>query len=305
MNVDTHEWGLAGLDGANPLAFLAAVGTLRTATLAWPAREITLGWHLSDGLWKPLLGTQGISDRETLLEGLSRQLARMAGHPAFDVGDNLNFTPDQFRRYAETAQELAASDDTMAAFLGSFACEGVVDDQGKQVADTALRTMRGAGHQDFVKTMRDLVGATTRDHLEHSLFSAWERAETGLGLRWDPQDDRRYALRWNEPSSDPTRTERGAHRLAVEALPLFPVHPVHRRLETTGFTRRARQTFLSWPIWTTRVSLDVVRSLLALRGLQAETLSRGELARRGVVEVFRSQRITLGKYRNFSAATPA
>ena len=35
---------LNGLDGANPLAFLAALGTLRGLTLAWPERRIRLSW---------------------------------------------------------------------------------------------------------------------------------------------------------------------------------------------------------------------------------------------------------------------
>jgi len=31
---------LTGLDGANPLAYLAALGTLRGLTLAWPERLV-------------------------------------------------------------------------------------------------------------------------------------------------------------------------------------------------------------------------------------------------------------------------
>ena len=37
---------LTGLDGANPLAFLAALGTLRGLTLAWPERRVRLSWTL-------------------------------------------------------------------------------------------------------------------------------------------------------------------------------------------------------------------------------------------------------------------
>ncbi|MBE0618691.1 MAG: hypothetical protein IH608_12320 [Proteobacteria bacterium] len=304
MNRQPHDWHLPGLDGAHPLAFLAALGTLRVATIAWPHSVPTLRWIAAEGAWRPVLAVEGVSDREALLSGLCDQLSKMAEHPTFRVGDNINFTSEQFRALAEEAQRLVPTDGTMAAFLGAFACEAVVDNQSKQVVDTAFRTMRGAGHQHFVKTMRDLAQSTDRGHLEDSLFHPWRYGDIGMGLRWDPQDDRRYALRWSEPSRDPTRTERGANRLAVEALPLFPVQPVRRRLATTGFSRRSRRTLLSWPVWEPAASVDVVRSLLALVALQEERPPRDELEKRGVVEVFRSERITLGKYRNFTPALP-
>lgn len=124
--------------------------------------------------------------------------------------------------------------------------------------------------------------------------------------RWDTADDRRYALRWNEPSGDPIRTVRGANRLAVEALPLMPTMPVNGRLETTGFKGTgARNTFWTWPIWTTPLVLDAVRSVLALRELQLDPLPRADLAARRIAEVYRSQRLTIRKFRNFAPAQPA
>ena len=40
---------LSGLDGGNPLAFLAAIGTLRAVTRAAPSVEWTLSWKMHDG----------------------------------------------------------------------------------------------------------------------------------------------------------------------------------------------------------------------------------------------------------------
>ena len=37
---------LSGLDGGNPLAFLAALGTLRGLTIAWPGRRVRLSWDV-------------------------------------------------------------------------------------------------------------------------------------------------------------------------------------------------------------------------------------------------------------------
>lgn len=310
MKTRVNEWLLGGLDGAHPLAFLAALGTLRTASLVWQNLSPTLRWVPSCGALRPILEINGVSSQSELVTGLFNKLASMAGHPALEIGDNLNFLPDQFRGFAAAAQIQVGVDSRAADFLCAFACEAILDNEGDLLADTAFRTMRGAGHQHFVKTMRDLINATSRTNIESSLFLPWQYGNTGLSLRLDPQDDRRYALRWDEPSGDPASTERGANRLAIEALPLFPVQPAAHRLETTAFTRRQRRgssrrdTFLTWPIWETPVTLEVVRSMLALRELQVESPPRDELRDRGISEVFRCQRITLGKYRNFTAAVP-
>lgn len=47
---------------------------------------------------------------------------------------------------------------------------------------------------------------------------------------------------------------------------------------------------------------DPLRSLLSLAELQSESPPQAQLAERGVVELYRSQRITQGKYRNFAPA---
>jgi len=44
---------LRGLDGSNPLAFLAALGTLRTLTLALPDERVRMSWEQHDGAWRP------------------------------------------------------------------------------------------------------------------------------------------------------------------------------------------------------------------------------------------------------------
>ena len=160
------------------------------------------------------------------------------------------------------------------------------------------------------------------------LFAPWERPDTLYSLRWDPEDDRRYAHRWRDPSKETAGTEWGANRLAFEALPLFPVAPAAGSSRTTGFSgTRSSDTFWTWPVWEPAADLDTVRSLLALQKLQDGALAnneraavsppqeqrrsqpetgsiRGELAAMGVREVFRSQRITIGQYRGFTPSKP-
>ncbi len=311
---------LAGLDGANPLAFLAALGTLRGLTVAWPGRRVCLSWKLQD-TWHPCLCVDnGILDEEEVLDGLERFMEMLPGHEALEIGDNLTISADKFRAHAQVAAETASapfSGRAMADFIAAFGCDAVTRREGQykgQVQDTALRTMSGTGHQHFLRTMRDLAEKVGREKLRQCLFDQWERQDPQLSLRWDPEDDRRYALRWRNPSDDKVTakgeksgapTEWGANRLAYEALPLFSVMPVGRSVQTTGFSgSNSRDTSWTWPIWDVAANLDTVRSLLALRKLQAYSPDRQELAAMGITQVFKSRRITTGQYRNFTPSTP-
>ena len=190
--------------------------------------------------------------------------------------------------------------------MASFGCELVVSRDRKSIQDTALRTMSGAGHQDFLYTMKQLHDKTEASHLRRSLFETWDYSDRKLGLRWDPEEDRRYALRWNNPSDGRgVNTMHGANRLAVEALPLFPAILGDRRLNTTGFSNRNGAVLFTWPIWEGALSMDVVRSLLALPDVQKAESDRAHLYAMGVVEVYRSQRLNVERYRNFARAQPA
>jgi len=301
---------LEGIDGANPLAFLAALGTLRGLSIAWPQRLVQMSWEPRDA-WRPRLLVDSASpNQEEVLGGLAVFADLRPGHEALGIGDDLSVAPDVFRR---TAYRAAGSSSPSAAgraaadFIAGFGCEAVTErNRGDVIQDTALRTLRGAGHQHFLKTMRDLTECAAADSLDRCLFQNWTRSDQRLSLRWDPEDDRRYALRWRDPSKDAAGTEWGANRLAFEAIPLFPVAPVGRTLATTGFRgSRANDTFFTWPIWEGPVGLDTVRSVLACDELQKESPDRGRLAAMGIREVYRSQRLNAGRYRNFSPARSA
>ncbi len=309
---------LSGLDGANPLAFLAALGTLRGLTLAWPGRLVRLSWTLRD-TWRPCLHVDGGAVREDeALDGLDRFMEMRPGHEVLGIGDNLTIPTDDFRTHAQNAA-LAATPSlegrSTADFVAAFGCDSVESAGRKgQIEDTALRTMSGTGHQNFLKTMLDLAEKADRGKIQQCLFGSWERKDPQLSLRWDPEDDRRYAFRWKNPSDDKVSskgeksgapTEWGANRLAFEALPLFPVMPVSRGARTTGFSgNRSRDTFWTWPIWDVPVGLDSVRSLLALGELQSDHINHERLAAMGIRQVYKSQRITIGQFRNFTPSTP-
>lgn len=297
-----------GLQGGNPLGFLAAIGLLRATTFALQERKVTMRWTLIDGFWTPVVESDVDWDNETFAQALDDWLKKRKGNPALEFADNLSITTQEFCDVAKTAFKAASlSDRDFADYVVAFGSDVLVTDEKEpKIQDTALRTMSGAGHQHFLGFMRELVEKTDTTHLSAALFSPWAYEDEKPSMRWDPQDDRRYALRWKEPSGDPMKTVRGANRLAIEALPLFSTAPVGRILQTTGFTRTRRNgVMFTWPIWDVSLSLNVVRSLLALDGLQVNAPNRKLLKSMGVVEIYRSQRITQDKYRNFTPAVPA
>lgn len=303
---------LRGLDGANPLAFLAALGTLRVLTRAAVGLQSRMAWRVHQGAWRPCLHLSSPLTEEQFAQRVSDACDRLKCEAALALDDDLSVSTETYRAFVKAAADTARRGDfAHAEFAACFASEALVNENGT-VQDTALRTMSGAGHQHFLKTMRSLVGETRLHHLQKALFVRWPYDDPvrNMTLRWDPADDTRYALRWSDPSGDPERqrggTMWGANRLAIEGMPLLPVTPRMRQLETTGFrTSGSRGTFWTWPIWETPTELDSVRSLLALSDLQGESPDRNSLSVRGVVEVFRSQRLTVGKFRNFTWGVPA
>lgn len=299
-----YEIALTGINGANPLGFLAALGAFRASQKMRAAPTVYLSWHPSGGSWQPVLHTTAATTTETWLETLHTYLKAQANHPALTVANNPKMPQVIFRRYAQVAQQswLDGSNESWAAFVAAFGSDGVVDEKN-QTEDTAFRTMSGAGHQHFLLFMNELTRDTSAAHLKEALLGPWAYRDTQFSMRWDPEDDRRYSLRWQNPSTDPARNVRGANRLAIEALPLFPTMPAGTHLVTTGFIgRRSSDTFWTWPIWEQPISVDICRSLLAHADLARQEPKLSNLSSLGVAAVFRSQRITTGKFRNFTPA---
>lgn len=302
---DSNGILLKGLDGSNPLAFLAALGTLRTLTLALPDEPVKLSWEQYEGAWRPRVWCSLASDGDAIIAKLDGFIAQAIGRASFAIGDNLNLPASEFQAHLRRSVDHAEALTNPVAridvdFFAAFGSDVVTNDDGT-MQDTALRTMSGAGHQHFLKFFRELVSKTNADHLRRALFLKWDYADDGrsLNLRWDPLDDRRYALRWEDPSGDPVKTMRGANRLAIEALPLLATMPTALGLLTTAFQGSGRRsTFLTWPLWAQPIDMHLVIALLG----QVESLKNDKSARvaRGCIAMYSSTRITTGKFRNFT-----
>ena len=236
-----------------------------------------------------------------------------------------------FRHVALAAAEQATPDNrAWADFCCAYGTEAYSEEEAIQ--NTSLRTMSGAGHQHFLESIRRLAlrpvddtqkrgskkrqtnrtekeigDGTTKAQFRRALFSPWDYSDSGPAMRWDPRDDRRYALRADDPSGskvDPIRTMRGANRLAVEALPLLPTFPAANGARTVGFQRLDGSNVITCPVWQDGLQLDIVRSILNHPSLEQPLENRICLAAMGIREVFQSTRLIISRMVNFTPGKP-
>ena len=297
---------LGGLDGGNPLGFLAAVGTAVILQDMFP--EVRLGWRQTPSGRRPLLHGCGNDQRE-LADKLAAAL-QGASSAALDIDNRMPFDAGEFScELGDVQRRSSLADRRDADFLSGFGTELYPDKKTGQFQDSRFRMVRsgdsaGQGLPFYAKEIRK---ATAPAHIRRALFHAWDYRDEGYSLRWDPIEDRRYALRWGNPSKSKSGTMFAANALAVEALRCFPVFiPSGKQAQTTGFQRtEPREIAFVWPVWTPPVNMDTLRSLLALSDLGKEPLPRGDLAKIGIDEVYCSRRVAQNQYySNFLPAQP-
>ncbi len=291
-----------GIEGSNPLGFLAAIGALRLLDLVWPDRGIRLRWVRGGG-WRPEVSGVPMDDQTEFCRVLHEQ-APWAPLEAFgELGKNLTVARPLFEAVVRkvagggTAHDRRASD-----FAAAFGCD-VLDNKDKgRIEYTDLCFITGSGHQDFLGTMNSLARFVEPEHLREALFGPWRYRDKGLSLRWDPDDAKEYALQWRDPSVGGVYSVWGANRLAFEALPLLPTAPTETGVRTTGFRTRNRAHEFTWPIWTQAAGVDTVRSLICLRELEKEAADRAQLQAMGIDDIFRVQRVRIGQGANFKVS---
>jgi hypothetical protein len=300
---------LPGIDGSGPLGFLAALGILHaltrhSLTQGRGGTGITLAWQPVDGCWHPAIAGGGRNANE-LLGQLQSALVASDGAP-WNLDKKLPFEAVRLREAAASAVSAATYVNREGVdVLASFGVESLRDAEGAFL-DTSLRMVRagdsaGQGLPAYATRIRK---NTTGDDLRNALFHTWEFQDEDCALRWDPAEDRSYALRWRDPSKDRTLSVRAANRLAIEAMGVLPTVPVGHKVKTTGFgLPDGKTTSLTWPIWRSPARLDVVRSLLTQPELQKERPGALTLISRGVAAVYRCDRTRTSKY--YSNFTPA
>lgn len=310
-----NELLLEGLDGSNPLGFLAALGVLRVLTeQSAPPETPRLAWR-NEGLWRPVIDTD--RSREELVALLVDDIGTWSSDPALDLtyskqdgatklANDLKPLPRRYREFLEGL--LAASDaryHRALAYAAAFATEIATDNNGN-VKPTALHFT--AGQQEFLAMVTQLVegakgvtGVGAKD-LEEALWGPWRYERPLPVLGWDSTASRDYALRASDPSKDKKSGIPGAEWLAFRGLAFVPVAPRGRRIITTGCGGGWKDGYFQWPLWEVPVDAEVARSLLG-RG-EMESLSQPERSALGIGIVFRSsiRRSDQGGYGSFTPA---
>lgn len=312
---------LTGLDGANPLGFLAALGALAAVDAHEPGAR--LAWK-NEGRWRPVLSTN--LTRDALIERLVADVRSWDGDPAIaltyakavkpgskkepsdaKLAQDLKPTPAKFREYIQGLIDRAGDG---AAFLrgarrpldysSAFGTEIAVDGGGN-VKPTHLHFT--AGQQEFLKAvleLQDVAGGVTAADLDEALFGPWRYERSLPVLGWDSSVSRDYALRADDPSKNKKTGVPGADWLAFRGLAFVPVAPVGDELQTAGCAGgwKSGGTF-TWPLWSPPLSVAAVRSVMVLADIA--DLSAHARRARGVEVVMRSgiRRSDQGGYGSF------
>lgn len=217
--------------------------------------------------------------------------------PELALGKRVDCTPDEYREHAlgflSAATHLARDPVDLLAAFGSDACSAP---RSGAIEATPFCFITGAGHQFFLDTARQLIGRVSPERVRQVLFEPWQYGDPELSMRWDPVEDRRYALLDRDPtaSDNKPRTVWMANLLAYRALALFPAAPGRRGLAVTGWNLDDDPPTFTWPLWEFAADPDMVRSLLQLPGLTAAIPEVSELRARGIAAVYRAQRIQVG-----------
>lgn len=300
------EHVLTGLDGSNPLGFLAACGLLR-----WLAEEDEeplptaprLRW-VRDGVWRPVL--DGPEDLEPVLQRIAATAISWTEDPAlglcYDKGGKTTYDlkppPPLMREWLSSVRQSPRG----RRFAAAYGVAEVVDNNGN-VKPTALHFT--AGQQVFLDMVRTLTSHVDVDALREAVYGPWLYQGSAPSLSWDSTVGRDYALRAGDPSKEKRQGVPGADWLAFLALPLHPVAAVRGALATACTGGGWKSGRYRWPLWDVPATASGVRRLLMRQDL--ERLSAPQRRLLGVGEVLAAdiRRSDQGGYGSFGPARVA
>lgn len=275
---------LLGVDGSNPLGFLAALGLLRVV------RRVKLGFS-ENGSFRAFLDEFGKSESD--LAALVAADASSSQDPNApwrftytkaatkkqgpqEVAD-LKPPPDAFKQFlAACIKSWLAGDEEAAAYAAAYGTDVSVDGKGN-TKPTAFHFT--AAQQTFLGAVESIRASVNKKWVMTSLFDG-HGEQPGSNLRWDPSAERNWALMASNPSGDGTRVDAPLEWLAFRGLPLLPSFPHGMRIITTGVRGRGDEMTFTWPLWSVPASLPTIRSALQLdwSGAAREHSARGVFA---------------------------
>jgi len=295
---------LPALHADNPIAFLAALGTLRILDGIRPAWKSHIRW-INNGNWIPELSVIGDTSLDQVSAALASNVINRTRAPEYNWAEVIAVAPEIFHAKAEAALQTATMSQREAVdFFAAFAAEGATSNSGDMKPMDLCMT---SGQMKFLKEMRAITAtlalapkpeeASFVERFRAVLTGPWNYADDQHSLGWDPTNEPVHALGAYDPSGGGKQTSvRELVYLAAESLSLFPVFARLRRLRTTGFHQdEHRQSWFHWPIWEPELSFHSVRSLLQLRVIAYPMRNERELRTRGIHAIYCSRRHEFGK----------
>ncbi len=257
---------LVGVDGSNPLGFLAALGLLRVVPGA------KLGFS-EDGSFRAFV--DGLDKSESAIATLVVADAVAAASQSApwrftytkaatkkqgpqEVAD-LKPPPEDFKKFLATCIDAwLTGNDEAAGYAAAYGTDLAVDGKGN-TKPTAFHFT--AAQQTFLGAVEGIRASVTQEWVEISLFKG-HGERPGSNLRWDPGAERSWALMANDPSGDGTSVDAPLEWLAFRGLTLLPTFPRGSRIITTGVVGRGDEMTFTWPLWSVPASLLTTRSAL-------------------------------------------
>ncbi|MYD45561.1 MAG: hypothetical protein F4W92_04345 [Gammaproteobacteria bacterium] len=251
------EVHLTGLEGTNPLGFLAALG-VQVAFATKPTRPKL--W------WSDDVIPHAITDHtvDCIVDQILNVLPLWKESPSVNPtlngssmpkGDELKMSSDNIRQYLDQACQHQVTRD-----LGlSLIAEGSTDKKG---ASKPSDLYFSAGPQKFLASIRKIMDGVSEDDIRSGLLGPWKYSSVLPSMGWDVTDDRTYALRSRNPSSETKPTNPGPEALAILGLSIHSVFARIDRTITLGCSGTWKYSTYTWPIWNKPASPYSVKSLL-------------------------------------------
>lgn len=319
---------LTGLEPDNLLAFLALLGLLRSLEAIPEGKKLfpRACWKLDDPPLRPVLCLKSPTTHEDVAQIAAQGLAALA--VTHDFGErnqnDLNYSHREARAMMEEAASTATISnrdraDLLASLMNDAATKEDKDPDVAPIAPTPLCLLFGQGHQHFLDRFRNVsselappqrgkgkaaVTLSAAGCLSEALFAPWHRSDPTFSFRWDPEEDVRYALMAGDPAATTYKlgTQHGANRLAsvgLAALTLVPETRAGRiRPSILGGSSNRDGFSFTWPIWKRPATLSAIRAMLGHPDLR----KMNGLAHLGVGHTLTANRISVGKFMNFTRA---
>jgi hypothetical protein len=225
---------------------------------------------------------------------------------ACDGYDIIRRPPSAYRDLARKLADQSPEQDEGGALslqeelLAALASDGVADASKKGepvgVVPSAFSFSNGGSGKCLLKDFRKCALLVTPEGMRNALSERGGNADEITSLCWDPGDQRSYAFQYGDPGDGDNRVlgDATTNALAFVGLALHPSVPGKKGLATAGFS--PKNDAWTWPLWTSPLSLPVLKSLLT-------SDARGH-RRADVPQWRRSARISSNKRYYFLSSVP-